>query len=452
MYVSDFALNEFRSYRELVVQLPPGVVVFQGRNGRGKTNLVEAVLYLSTFSSHRVNADRALVRVASAPSRGESKQADQGPAKGEGQDQDSGGKEHLPPTESQPTAAVIRARVLEGSEAERERLLELEIVRGKANRARLNRGQVQPRELLGVLRTVMFAPEDVQLLRGDPAGRRRFLDQIITQVKPSYAGLRRDFQQALRQRGATLKQLGPSADPAWADDILAPWDQAVAKMSGQIAAHRHSLIKSLRASIASHYADVSDDSKQIDIHYDLHLAAQERSEFGKKRAGELEHEEIPALRDGYFPDLTDLAASLTNRFAQMLQLRRSSEIRRSVNLVGAHLDDFSMEIAGLPVKGYASQGETWSAVLALRLAQVDLLTRDGDTPVLILDDVFSELDDRRRAALAESVKDIQQVLITAANLGDLPELQDPALFRVDLDEDGLSQIIESELAMVDENG
>ncbi len=407
MYVSDLALNDFRSYKELVIQLPPGIVVLRGRNGRGKTNLVESILYLSTFASHRVNADRALVR---AP---------------------------LQAGDDKPSAAVIRARVVEGDASERERLLELEIVRGKANRARMNRAPVRPREILGRLRTVMFAPEDVQLLRGDPAGRRRFLDQVVTQVKPSFLGVRRDLNQALRQRGAALKQLGFGASLQVAEDVLAPWDQTVADLSAQICAHRLSLVESLRAAVVGHYADISDDTKPIGIRYELHLAAQERSEFGPKQADVL-NTDVQPLEDGYFPDLSALTEDLAKRFAHMIRLRRSSELRRGINLVGAHLDDLSIDIAGLPVKGYASQGETWSAVLALRLAQGDLLTMDGDTPVLILDDVFAELDERRRVALANRVEGVQQVLITAANQGDLPELANPAVFEVHLDEDSRS--------------
>ncbi len=406
MYISDLALNQYRSYRELVLELPRGIAVFQGRNGRGKTNLVEAALYLSTLSSHRVSADKALVRVASCATG-----------------------------EEAPAAAVIRAKVRSGTEPSRERLLELEIVQGKANRARLNRAQVRPRDLLGNLRTVMFAPEDVQLLRGDPGGRRRFLDQVITQVKPSYLGVRRDFDQALRQRGAALKQLGPSSDVLQAEDFLAPWDSAMANLSAQMVAHRVVLLESLRPKLQAHYREVSADDKPTELSYEMQLESQERSEFGAKAAAELSFGELPLLDDGYFPDLQRLTENLEERFLAMIRAKRVSELRRSVNLVGAHLDDFSAQIAGLPVKGYASQGETWSAVLALRLAQMDILTSPDDTPVLILDDVFSELDEQRRLALGESIRDVEQVLITAANLSDLPKNLDPSIFTVTLDGD-----------------
>lgn len=399
MRVSHLALDDYRSYRQLVVELPGGPVVFKGRNGRGKTNLVESIAYLSTFASHRVSADRALLRVPAA---------------------------ELSSGEDPPTAAVIRARVGFGSaEASRTKLLELEIVQGKANRARLNRAQVQPSSIVGSLRTVMFAPEDLQLLRGDPGGRRRFLDELVLQLKPSFLGTRRDFEKTLRQRGAVLKQLGRFAQEESADLQLAPWDEALARLSAQVAAHRMSVVHSLSPLLEKYYAQVSEEDKPVSFTYGSHVL-----QSGDTAGNQGELPAIPAVEDGFFPDLSPLVTELEARYANAIVSKRSDELRRGNNLVGAHLDDFASTLAGLPVKGYASQGETWSYVLSLRLASMDLLTADGDTPVLILDDVFSELDVLRRKALADCIADVEQVLITTAVFGDVPPVLEPSVFEV----------------------
>lgn len=383
MFVSDLALNDFRSYRELVVQVPAGVVVFQGRNGRGKTNLVEALGYLSTLSSHRVNADKALVRAG----------------------------------EPKASAAVVRVRLEDGV---RTSVLELEIVAGKANRARLNRGPVAPRELLGMLRTVTFAPEDLQLLRGDPGGRRRLLDDIITQIKPHYVEVRSDFERVLRQRSAVLKQ-GGGPD-------LAVWNEAAAKLSAQIAAHRLTLVKSLAASVATNYLTVSDNDKQASISYDLRLLHQEQ-----KYGIEAEAFHVPQIEDGYFPEVSALAQQLAPRYLVMMDHYAGAEMRRGINLVGSHVDDLSISLNELPAKGYASHGETWSLVLAVRLAQMEVLTTQDSAPVLILDDVFAELDQGRRLALSERIKSVQQVFITCAVADDVPASLPVTRFHVTWD-------------------
>lgn len=417
MFVSDLALNDYRSYREAVLSLPTGIVVFLGRNGRGKTNLIEAVAYLSTFSSHRVSADRALLRQVTEV---------------DGQ----------PGTVDQPSAAVIRARVNYGSESHRHsRLLELEIVQGKANRARMNRTPTAPKELLGELRTVLFAPEDLQLLRGDPGERRRFLDDIVTQLKPSFAGVRRDFDRVLRQRAAALKQLGryPGMDSQMVQDSMAAWDQALAEHSAHITLHRQAVVQSMKPALIDYYRQVSGGDKIARMEYRSKLDEQ-RAKRGFEADPPLEG--IPAIDGGYFGDLSSLVQPLRQQYLEMIEVYRADELRRTVNLVGAHRDDLDVSLQGLPVKGYASQGETWSMVLAMRLAEKDLLTTEEDTPVLILDDVFAELDEGRREALAESITSVDQVLITAAVESDLPRslsgsLSRPlpvSIFHVDWDE------------------
>lgn len=364
MYVSALALDNYRSYHTLVVEFSPGVTVFHGRNGRGKTNIVEALGYLSTLSSHRVSSEKALVR------RGQS-------------------------------AAVIRARVNDG----RENLLEVELVSGGANRARINRAMVAPREIVGYLRTVTFAPEDVQIIRGDPSGRRRFLDTALMQVKPAYSSMKRDLDKVLAQRAAALKNAS-----FLGSDTLDVWDESLVELSAQVAAHRISFVESMAPILGQAYGHVADDTKTATMEF-------------RSKLGEIP-DTVPHIEDGHMPDLTDMVDSMRHLYRHSIENNRDEEIRRRQNLVGAHLDDFGVYVDGLPAKGFASHGETWSSVLALRLAQAQVLSTEDAPPILILDDVFAELDSRRRLALASRMADFDQVFVTAAVEEDLPHLME----------------------------
>ncbi|WP_371151181.1 DNA replication/repair protein RecF [Buchananella felis] len=396
MYVSNLALDDFRSYRRLVLEFPPGVVAFIGRNGQGKTNIVESLVYLSTFSSHRVAADAALVRRA----------LDGGP---------------------QPGGAMVRTKVRRGERAE---VLELEIVAGRANRARLNRGTCRPRELLGRLRTVLFAPEDLSLVKGDPAGRRDFLDALLIQHTPRLAGVKADLDKVLRQRGALLKQLagtgrgprggygtGPDAGYGAAEEsLLAVWDEQLVELGAQLLAARLELVEKLVPLAERYYREVADSQDLLRL--ELVVSAREH-----------------AARGGYAPpEAAGAGAAELDELRRVLRAaiaaRRADELRRGVNLVGPQRDDLTISLNGLPAKGYASHGESWSCALALRLASFELLRGlDGD-PVLILDDVFAELDAKRRAALVGVVAGVEQVFITAAVGEDVPAELDAARFAV----------------------
>lgn len=400
MYVTNLALNDYRSYRELVVELPAGVVVFAGANGRGKTNLVEAIAYLSTFSSHRVASSTALVRVG------------------------------RPDEQTPPGGAVVRLRM---QEDQRSTLLELEISRGRANRGRVNKSNVAPRELVGRLRSVVFAPEDLELLRGDPASRRRFLDEIITKIRPHYLGTRQDFERVLRQRAAALKQFGRRSTLSQEEEaLLEVWDRQLAELSAQISVHRQAVVRALQPLIAAAYQQISSGDRVARINYRSHLGdtpAQAAQNSGLRvTGGRVEgqaEEEISGLTDAYLGALQGL---------------RSQELRRGINLEGAHRDDLEITLDDLPVKGYASHGELWSSALMLRLAELELLRLDGDYPVLILDDVFAELDSSRRQGLIEQMTKVEQVLVTVANGTDLPESLEAHHFRVSRDEEGFSRV------------
>lgn len=363
MYVSHLFLHDFRSYADVDVELGPGATAFLGRNGQGKTNLVEAVDYLSRLASHRVAGDAPLVRA---------------------------GADH----------AVIRAAVVrEGRTA----TLEMEINPGRSNRARVNRSPLpRARELLGLVRTVVFSPEDLDLVKGDPSDRRRFLDDLLVLRTPRLAGVRSDYDRVLRQRNSLLKTAGlarrGSSSQESALSTLEVWDAHLARTGGELLAERLALVDQLRPYVGKAYETVARGATQEDA--------------------DLEYR--PSL------DLAGPAdrSSLTDALVAELERRRADELDRGVSLVGPHRDELLLSLGNgelrLPVKGYASHGESWSFALALRLASYDLLRADGDDPILVLDDVFAELDSRRRQQLAELVSGAEQVLVTAAVADDVP--------------------------------
>jgi len=366
MHVSHLSLFDFRSYPEAEVALGPGVTAFVGRNGQGKTNLVEAVDYVARLASHRVAGDAPLVRL---------------------------GAEH----------AVVRLQVVRDG---REALLEVQINPGRSNRARVNRSPLpRPRELLGLVRTVLFSPEDLALVKGDPSERRHFLDDLLVQRAPRLAGVRSDYDRVLKQRSSLLKTAGLArrqgssrADSALA--TLGVWDSHLARTGAELLSARLGLVDDLRPYVARAYDAVAQGS-----------AGTEATMTYKPSF------ELPLQPDGAVShDRDDLAQGLLAE----VERRRDDEIDRGVSLVGPHRDDLTLMLGPLPVKGYASHGESWSMALALRLASYDLLRASGDDPILILDDVFAELDTDRRDRLAELVAGAEQVLVTAAVPDDVP--------------------------------
>ena len=364
MRVSHVALDDFRSYRHAVVEFAPGTTVLLGSNGQGKTNLVEAVSYLSAFSSHRVSAEQALVRLP------------------------------LSADEAQPGGAVVRVRLV--TAGERETVIELEIVRGKANRAKVNRTQVRPREVLGLLKSVVFSPEDLQIVRGDPQVRRQFLDDLLIQQHPLIAQVKSDFDKVARQRAALMKSAQSQLRRGFTPDFstVEVWDDTFAQLSAQLSLARVGLVEELRGPAAHAYEEIGGSPRKLDIEF---LASQGNCPVG----GDL--------------------ATIAGELKEILASARMKEAERGVNLFGAHRDDLKLTLGGMPVKGYASHGETWSVALSLRLGAFELLSRDGDTPILILDDVFAELDSSRRAGLTRMITEAEQVLITAAVADDVPQ-------------------------------
>ncbi|MGW3297147.1 DNA replication/repair protein RecF [Streptomyces xiamenensis] len=369
MHVTHLSLADFRSYARAEVELGPGVSSFVGPNGQGKTNLVEAVGYLATLGSHRVSSDAPLVR--------------------------SGAER-----------AVVRAAVVEG---DRRQLVELELNPGRANRARINRSSpVRPRELLGIVRTVLFAPEDLALVKGDPGDRRRFLDELVTARVPRLAGVRSDYERVLRQRNTLLKSAamarrhgGRGVDLSTLD----VWDQHLARAGAELWGQRLGLLAAVGPLADKAYEELAPGGGPVGLEY--RSAAVEEPLEGEPGRDELYGVLLAALGEA-----------------------RKREIERGVTLVGPHRDELVVRLGELPAKGYASHGESWSLALALRLAAYGLLREEGPEPVLVLDDVFAELDARRRDRLAGLVAGGEQVLVTAAVAEDVPASLAGARFAV----------------------
>lgn len=383
MRVSHVALDDFRSWGHVVIELPAGPTVFLGANGQGKTNLIEAIAYLSTFSSHRVSAESSLVRIP------------------------------LDAEERPPAGAFVRVKT--ALEDDRSQVLELEIVRGKANRARINRTNVKPKDILGLVRTVVFAPEDLQIIRGDPSVRRAFLDDIAVQIHPLYSQTKSDFDRVARQRAALIKQAQVALRRGRVPDIstLSVWDERFAELSSQVTAMRASLVRRLSDPVATAYDDVADSPRHLALSMDASIDRKIGTNPDDSTSADLENVEAQ-----------------TQRLLVALERLQDQEMERGVNLVGAHRDDLSLCLGHMPVKGFASHGESWSVGLALRLGAFDLLADDGETPILILDDVFAELDTKRRAGLTTRMDKADQVLITAAVEGDIPPELDAHIVKV----------------------
>ena len=380
MFVDHLQLTDFRSYESVDLPLEAGVSTFVGANGQGKTNLVEAIEYLSTLNSHRVASEVPLVR--SGASR-----------------------------------AIVRAGVQAGLDDPRRLTLELEINPGKANRAKLNGSPLrQAREIVGLLRTVVFAPGDIAIVKGDPSERRRFLDDLLVARWPRLAGVRADYERALRQRNTLLKSLsgrlraGPppaqgtsgSRSMQSAEATLDVWDTHLAQAAGELLEARLATLLDLSPHVSKAYADIAPTNDNATTEYRASV------------------------------DLGDAMdrAMLGDLLSKAMTERRNEEIQRGVSLVGPHRDDIALSLGMLPAKGYASHGESWSLALALRLGSFHLLRADGVEPVLVLDDVFAELDSVRRERLASGVRVAEQVLVTAAVGADVPELLAGRRFRV----------------------
>lgn len=356
MWVEFVHLTNVRSYADVQVDLSPGVTTFIGRNGQGKTNFVEAIGLLSTLGSHRVATDTPIIR--------------------QGEQQ-----------------AVIRARVVD---EDRRISIDLALSTQNARKARINQSPVtKVRDILGIIQSVLFAPEDLAIVKGDPGERRRFLDDVLVQIRPAYAGVRADYERVLKQRNALLKSarsVGRSSSQRTATmSTLEVWNEQLIKTGTQMIMERCAALTRLQPLFHHRYAHMADGA-ETQLTYESSIPAQQESS---------EHHWREAFR-------------------HELEARAADEVDRGLTLIGPQRDDILIQLCGMPAKGYASHGESWSLALALRLACLDVFLNQGRSPVLILDDVFAELDTRRREQLAGFIAAHEQVLITAAVPEDVP--------------------------------
>jgi len=367
--VTHLNLTDFRNYETVDLGLVTGANVFVGSNGQGKTNLVEALGFLSTLGSHRVSTDHAMVRA--------------------GQD-----------------AAVVRARL---EHSDRQILAEVQINRSGANRAQINRSAIKTRDLPRYFSSILFAPEDLALVRGEPSGRRRFMDELLVQRFPRLSGVMVDYERVLKQRNSLLKSARASGLRENSLSTLEIWDERLVEFGSELIQARSALIAELLPEVTAAYSAIAGADHHASLASYLSILASDSSEEatieqGAVRAGALDLDEIQK-----------------NFRAALARLRRA-EVERGITLAGPHRDDLVLGLNDLPARGYASHGESWSFALSLKLGAAAVLRRESSTgdPVLILDDVFAELDESRRGRLAAAIRDFEQVLITAAVLDDVP--------------------------------
>jgi len=352
--ITNLNLANYRSYTTLDLQLEGGVSIFVGKNGEGKTNIAESILYLTFLNSHRASGNTPLIKLGNQ-------------------------------------SAYIRAKI---KYPEREILVELEINGEKANRAKVNQNPVRSqKEIFGIVQTIYFSPEDLDIVRGDPSERRRFIDQLLTLRSPRIAGVITDYERAVKQRNSLLKTRA-------SNDALAPWDKQVADFGGQLIALRMAALVELKPLFNQIYKEIS-DTKPAEIIYKSSI-------------------ENPSTNDN----------ENTAKIMEKLVNNRGAEIDRGLTLCGPHRDDLTLMLGDHLVKGYASHGESWSIALSLKLATYNLLKSDGLSPILILDDVFSELDEDRREKLTQIAQSAEQTLITVAVESDLPKSLTGAKFLV----------------------
>ena len=379
MFVKHLTLSHFRNHVSTEISLEPGVNLLVGPNGQGKTNVIEAIEYLSTLSSHRVAGYQPLIH-----------------------------KDAL--------SAIVRLKV---SHAERDVLIDLELHRDNTNQVRINQSPIpRIRDVLGTVNSVVFAPEDIDIVKRDPSNRRNFIDQLLVQFSPRLAGVMTDYDRVLKQRNTLLKTARATGAKGSSLSTLDAWDESLIKFGAEIVAERLVLLNRIKPYLTDAYQAIALTNNEPTI-------LMKSSLLGAAVVDDFEEAELEYL------DLMDLER-ITELFRTKLTNVRTKELERGITLVGPHRDDLVLLLGDLPAKGYASHGESWSYALALRLASARLLrdeSRTGD-PIVILDDVFAELDSVRRDRLASLVADNEQVIITAAVREDVPQSLQAAVFEV----------------------
>ncbi len=354
MQISKLSLRDFRNHKNLVLSFLPGATTIVGPNGKGKTNIVEAVHYLATLSSHRVSQDGPLIHSGS-------------------------------------TTAQIAATV---NKHGRQAQVDLIINYPGVNKVSLNgAGLTKPKDLLGLVSTVIFSPEDLELIKGEPTARRKFIDEFSTLLTPKFSNSRTEYDRTLKQRNTLLKSLGRRQPSESAKATLEAWDENLIIYGSQLVATRLENLRKLQPHILKFGNIISGNSEPLVVNYSA----------------------------TWLPEEAISEKKIAQEFRNQLEIRYKDEIERGLTLVGPHRDDLNIQLSEMPAKGYASHGQSWSIAIALRLAAFTVLREYDDDPILILDDVFAELDEKRRTRLIEAITGVEQTLITAAVLEDIPK-------------------------------
>lgn len=376
MHVKHLTLSNFRNYETVELPLTTGVNLLVGKNGQGKTNLAEAIFFAATLSSHRVSGYLPLIR------QGENK-------------------------------AIVR--VLARFE-DRENLLELELNADSPNRARINKSEMpRVRDILGYVNAIIFSPEDLDIVKRDPSNRRAFIDELIVQLSPRMSAVYSDYERVLKQRNTLLKSAKNMTSSNSGLSTLDSWDQSLVKIGSEIIATRYDVVQRIAPFLSEAYGAIADETNDPSIQLKSSLLSSEAEMEGTNAE----------LTTGDKTEIEDL-------YRSRLALLRNKELERGITLVGPHRDDLLLLLGTLPAKGYISHGESWSYALALKLASASLIRKDaraGD-PILILDDVFAELDTTRRSRLAALISHNEQVIITAAVAEDVPSELSATKFKV----------------------
>jgi DNA replication and repair protein RecF len=362
MQLAHLWLTDFRGHQESEVEVGPGITVFAGGNAQGKTTVLEAVGWLARMSSFRAAPDSALVRVGCEK-------------------------------------AIVRAEIVPANRGPdvRPDLIEAEIAAAGRNRVLLNRKPLpRARDLLGSLRVTVFAPDDLRLVKAGPAERRAELDDLLVALSPRYDAVQSDYERVLRHRNAWLRTWSRADDPATLD----VWDEQLVRAGAELVRGRLKLLERLAAPLGKAYGDVAGAAADVAGAYEASWAR-----------------ELPGEAGGVILDETRLD-DVGPLLAEAVGRSRSADLERRLTLIGPHRDDWRLSIDGLDARRYASQGEQRSLALAVRLAgHVVISDVVGEPPVLLLDDVFSELDETRANNLVAHMP-IAQALVTTA--GSLP--------------------------------
>ncbi|MEY4451694.1 MAG: hypothetical protein RLZZ380_815 [Actinomycetota bacterium] len=379
MFVKHLTLSHFRNHKNTEIELQPGINLLVGPNGQGKTNVVEAIEYVSTLSSHRVAGYQALIHKDSS-------------------------------------SAIVRLRV---SHETRDVLVDLELHRDNQNQLRINQSPIpRMRDVLGTVNSVVFAPEDIDIVKRDPSNRRSFIDQLLVQFSPRMAGVISDYERVLKQRNTLLKTARSTGAKGSSLSTLDAWDESLVRFGAEIVLERLNLLNKIKPYLTDAYQAIAIANNEPTV-------LMKSSLLGAAVVDDFEEAELEYL------ELQDLQ-EITSLYRAKLALVRNKELERGITLIGPHRDDLVLLLGDLPAKGYASHGESWSYALALRLASARLLSDESKTgdPIMILDDVFAELDAGRRDRLASLVADNEQVIITAAVEEDVPDSLKATVFQV----------------------